>query len=56
MVILVILGSITLIAGVTLFVIMGDNLVLPLLGSALILIGVILLSILTIRFLRSKKR
>ena len=56
--ILAILGPIMLVAGITIFVIMGDNLVLPLLGIVLIVIGIILLSIATrwdIRFLRKSK-
>ena len=55
---MVILGSLMLVAGITIFVIMGDNLVLPLLGIVLIVIGIILLSIATrwdIRFLRKSK-
>ena len=56
--ILAILGPIMVVAGITIFVIMGDNLVLPLLGIVLIVIGIILLSIATrwdIRFLRKSK-
>jgi hypothetical protein len=38
-----IIGSIMLLVGVFLFVIMGDNLILPLWGSALVVIGIIIL-------------
>ena len=52
---MIIIGLSMIVIGIVFFLMMGENLVLPLIGSVFVFIGIVLLVIAGIRFLRKSK-